>query len=195
MKYVNGDLLQCAEADWIVQQCNCLTVRAHGLAQTLFAKFPNANCYAKRRAIGQRNLAVDADRAAPGSVSLVDDKVVNMFAQWRPGSTSSKWFSSYPEFPGEKETVEAREKWFQQCLDALSLLGGERKLTIAFPFRIGCGLAGGDWDRYSAMIAAFEQKNKERITVLIVVCKSDEKEAGKRKREEGEEQEKMQKKE
>jgi hypothetical protein len=50
------------------------------------------------------------------------------------------------------DTPEQREMWFQHCLQALGRLPYE---TLAFTYKIGCGLAGGQWTRYQRFIHDF----------------------------------------
>jgi len=86
---VEGNLL---DHPVVVHQANCLTTRAHGLSAAIAARWPWADCYAARRAVGRRNLAVPADRADPGSIevrSRDQQTVVALFAQYdygRPGA-------------------------------------------------------------------------------------------------------------
>ena len=63
--------------------------------------------------------------------------IVNLFAQDRYGS-DGKRYTDYNAF--------------RSCLNNLKqcVPPGE---TIAFPFKIGCGLGGGDWDKILTIIA------------------------------------------
>ena len=64
----------------------------------------------------------------------------SQFISGPPGST-------FEIAPGIEvsETAEVREKLFLQCLKALKIEVEQREIkSIAFPWRIGCGLAGGD---------------------------------------------------
>ena len=147
-----GDLLE-SEADWIVQQCNCLTVRAHGLSRDIAAKFPDSNPYVTRRAVDNRNLAQEADRSVPGTIEVMG-RVVCLMAQWRPGNLCSPYFLRYPE-SDPPETAAQREVWFKACLANLNGISGR----VAFPDHIGCGLAGGNWEHYEQMIEHFAERN------------------------------------
>lgn len=163
--FENGDLLTYTKADFIVQQCNCLTVKSHGLAESIARIFPDADTYSKRKPIGARNLSVPEDRGTPGSISI-HKKVINMYAQWRPGRIGAPYFSSYPESP-QPETVQTRQKWFRECLEIISHSLGSEPKTLAFPFQIGCGLAGGDWKVYQQMLEEFAAKNPQFKVVII----------------------------
>ena len=55
-----------------------------------------------------------------------------------------------------KDTPEEREQWFQQCLDELGKCDFYQ--NFAFSYKIGCSLAGGNWDHYLAMIEDYTVK-------------------------------------
>ena len=62
-----------------------------------------------------------------------------------------------------------REAWFAQALDELARQPAiaQRHQSIAFPAEIGCGLAGGDWAAYHAMLERFARGNPQ-VRVVIV---------------------------
>lgn len=150
---VEGDLLDAKE-QYIVQQCNCYTVRGHGLSKTIADRYgPPADPYTSRRPMGTRNLAIPEDRDKPGTVRILADRVVCLFAQLCPGKPHR--FASYPNY--QMDTTVQRVRWFKQCLEELERLG---PTSLAFPWTIGCGLAGGNWFTYRAMIEDFAEKSK-----------------------------------
>jgi O-acetyl-ADP-ribose deacetylase (regulator of RNase III) len=169
-----GDLLT-VEADYIVHQANCLTVRPHGLAAAIFAKWPEVDCYTRRRAeSGKRNVATAADRPHPGTIQ-VDSRVVHLFAQWTPGKAGR--FEAYPMPPSAPaETDALRVGWFANALCALETkLKADyaaaprlRKYVVAFPRLIGCDLAGGDWSIYRSLLVDFALRVRAVADVLIV---------------------------
>lgn len=72
--------------------------------------------------------------------------VINMLGQLFPGR---------PKFPDSPvDGYNARQKHFRKCLIAILEEIPDLK-SIAFPWKIGCGAAGGDWDVYSEMIEGF----------------------------------------
>ena len=72
------------------------------------------------------------------------------------------------------DDAKTREIWFQSCLDELEELGSQMPATIAFPFKIGCNLAGGNWEHYEAMIISFAASNPD-VKVAIVSQPQDAK--------------------
>lgn len=174
MRIKIGDILECEE-EYLMQQCNCLTVKAHGLSQTLSDKWSWANVYTTRKSLNGRNLAIEKDRARVGSIKVckkdigpmdnfvkdnskvinVDKKVICLFAQWCPGPPQR--YKSYPNY--EIDTFDNRAKWFSECLDKVGEYLTNKKIkVIAVPWRIGCGLARGNWVIYKDMLKKFEKK-------------------------------------
>jgi hypothetical protein len=119
---VMDDIRESTE-QYILHQGNCQTQRAMGLAATLFTEFPWANCYS------------DGTTRLPGDYCLRvrgERRVVTLFGQSKPG------------IPTAKEHRKLRFQWFCQALE--KFIADHNPLTLAIPLRIGCGLAGGDWE-------------------------------------------------
>lgn len=151
-----GDLLRAPESH-IVQQCNCCTVRAHGLSESIAKKYPWADVYGMRDAIGHRNCATEGSRPTPGTIHVISHpdagvSVVCMFAQWAPGKPLA--YGSYPK--DHHDSAANRQVWFQACLDALDDM--HLDAAVAMPHSIGCGLAGGHWPAYEQMLARAKTK-------------------------------------
>lgn len=128
---------------YICHQCNCLSRGdGRGLARDIFLSFPEANVYRKRHSVGYYS--------TPGTVDVFmfeEVNVVNLYAQY-----------SY-----RKSTKEPREKWFLMCLEKLATVVDQ---PVYFPWKIGCGLGGGDWAVYRDMIETFAEKVS--VDVFIV---------------------------
>ena len=95
--------------------------------------------------------------------------VINMNAQWEMGA-AGKYNRVTPPAGVGPDSRARREAWFAACLDAIARLAPEagRPASLAFPEEIGCGLAGGEWARYDAMIVAFARENPD---VRVTVCR------------------------
>ena len=162
-----------ARVDAIAQQSNCVGCDGRGLAQGIAAKFPWACAYAQRRRMPPANkFAIPEDRPKPGTIDARRGPsgtplVINMFSQYEMGGPGKYRRVEFP--PGVSDLAPQREAWFAQCLQAISQLPtASRPRSLAFPHQIGCGLAGGNWDRYERMIADFATANPE-IAVTIAV--------------------------
>ena len=184
----HGQLQRCAlpgglldqsllrRVDAIAQQCNCVGCDAAGLAEALPKVLPYGNSYADRRRMPTaKQFSVRADRAKPGTIDVRAPPVpapgfptvINMFAQWEKGKAGA-----YNRVqPSPKEDNAVRERWFRECLHAIVELR-PRPASIAFPHRIGCGLAGGSWEAYDAMLASFAREHPD-IEVLVCCLESE----------------------
>ena len=142
-----GDLCEM-KVQYIAQQCNATHNKNFGLSSVLSKKFPHANIYSGKLAVKERK---------PGTIIVRGDeykqKVIAMIAQINQGK------------PTPKETKTMREEFFRKCLEEIGLIEGIKE--IAFPYGIGCGLAGGEWNKYFKMISEFSEKFPE-INVKIV---------------------------
>jgi O-acetyl-ADP-ribose deacetylase (regulator of RNase III) len=153
MKIIPGDITKASEA-YVCHQCNCVTNRAAHLAATMFAAFPWANIYAERSDWTDPNKAF----AKPGTIEIrgngKDQRyVIAMLAQFYPGR---------PRFSDSaKDGFEARKRYFSSCLDRMLEIPGLQ--SVAFPFQIGCGAAGGDWGVYQNMIEEFAKRTKASV--------------------------------
>lgn len=150
---VEGDLLDATE-DLIAHQANCVTHRARGLAHSLFSRFPHSDIYSA--AARQRRGTLNGD--TPGTVAISGELgnhaprgVAHLFGQRAPGRA---W--------GGEEWQ--RLAWFRAALEDL---GRQPGLTsVAFPERIGCGMAGGDWSAYRAALASFAAEHPQIRAVI-----------------------------
>lgn len=176
MQYVHQDLLD-ADIDIIVQQTNCLTVRAHGLSESISKKYPYANPYKNRKSLDRKNLTIESDRSVPGTIEWFgSDKgplVCCIYGQYQPGKCTSFYGNAYPFPPGCKirETSTMRLEWFKSglkiLLENIRSMFGNQLVTIGFPYKIGCGLAGGLWSDYEKALQDFSKSVPNNICIRI----------------------------
>ena len=146
LKVVTGNILS-ADEQYIAHQCNCVTTTSAGLAKIIFTKWTHAECYYIRWAPDK-----------PGTIEVRGDGkyygrlIVNMFAQYNPGKP--------PSADDPLDGFQARKKYFIECMKAIDTL---KPQSVAMPWQIGCGLAGGDWDFYKKVIDKFS--NSFNITL------------------------------
>jgi O-acetyl-ADP-ribose deacetylase (regulator of RNase III) len=138
---------------YICHQCNAISHGAGGLAYSLFKQYPYANIYANR-----------TGPDTPGDIIIkgngLDQRyIINMIGQYYPGYSGK--ISGY----GVPDSANDRQDYFQQCLDRIALI--DNLESIAFPYKIGCDLAGGDWNVYSHMLEQFAEQLKDKVKVVI----------------------------
>ncbi len=141
VNYHNTDMLS-SSAEALAQQCNCTSKRPMGLSTSIFQAFPLANIYRGR-----------TKDSTPGTivVSSTNPRIINILAQYHPGK------------PRGDDTAQQRLLWFRQ---ALQELGRYHFASVAFPGKIGCGLAGGDWNRYHEELANFARTHPETVVAI-----------------------------
>ena len=90
--------------------------------------------------------------------------VLNLFAQYHPGKAGGGGGRGGGG-GGPDDSAAARQRYFAACL---ACVGREVRglRSVAFPFRVGCGLAGGDWPAYRALLEAFARAHPGVDVVL-----------------------------
>ena len=152
-----GDITTAKESV-ICHQCNCTSGRHGGLAGHIFNTWPRANTHSGIKMPGTISFF-------PFHASTRTQGILNMYAQNRGGK------------PTPSEPPEVRLKWFETCLEAIATWahelvecqtkGTQDCITLAFPFKIGCGLAGGEWKKYASLLDAFASKHKHLLTIVL----------------------------
>jgi len=144
---VSGSLFD-STAKYIAHQCNCVTNKAAHLSADVFSRYPYADVYCTR--VKEQNWRNCRDK--PGTIDIKGDGlenrfVINMFGQIFPGK---------PKFPESNiDGYEARRFYFNNCLIAISKIKDLE--SVAFPYGVGCGAAGGDWSFYQKLIDTFSK--------------------------------------
>lgn len=124
-----GDILE-SNCDIIVHQVNCKGVMGAGLAKQIRDKYPNV--YEEyKKFCDQDNLLGKAQ-----FVPIAYKKYIcNLFGQDDYGT-------------GLQTDYEA----FEKAIAEIKEIAWEHDFSIAIPYGIGCGLAGGSWDIISNII-------------------------------------------
>jgi len=145
----NQDILK-SDINIIAHQVNCVSKGSRGLARQIFDKYPNSNIYTKvsNRNLGQVYITFEDDSKL---------KILHLTAQIYTGK------------PRDADRYVDRLKAFKECIYLLEnnqgisreFIGSDvmkietlRRFDIidgdvvGFPYGIGCGLAGGNWDDY-----------------------------------------------
>lgn len=146
IEIINADITTASEK-YILHQTNCVSNYAAGVAKAIFDKFPYANCYKNRK-----------DSDIPGSIIVCGGKgkknIINLMGQY------------YPGYPNDgNDNYLKRKDYFLSGLNKIEMI--ENLESIAIPFLIGCGLAGGDWAVYSKMIHDFTDRVAGRAKVRL----------------------------
>lgn len=131
IKYIKGDLLNAREAI-IAHQVNCFGI-AGGLAQSVFEKWPEAELEYKQivEKTGEYMLGVTqfTKQQTDGHI------IANVFGQLYPGN-------------------DTRYHELGKALRHLAVMAEMLRLPVALPYKLGCGIGGGSWEKVKEMIEA-----------------------------------------
>ncbi|MDP2683527.1 MAG: macro domain-containing protein [bacterium] len=143
LNIISGNILESSEK-YIVHQANCCSLKSAYLARDIFDKFPHANIYSCRELGDKIRHDVPGDIIIRGNGN--DQRyVAALLGQYYPGK--SKYLNDIVD--GKN----ARQKYFYRSLLKLSEV--DNLESIAFPFGIGCGAAGGNISIYMKILEAF----------------------------------------
>jgi hypothetical protein len=157
----SGNILN-AGAEYVMHQTNCVTIGSAGVAKVLFDKYPIADIYKSRNS-----------PSSPGTTSVhktpTGMSIVNLMGQYLPGyASNTKGLVA--------DTKASRIAFFSSALMEFLvwLKANETNLysfTVAAPYRIGCGMAGGDWLTYEETLLDFEEKLQMNHEATLVLYK------------------------
>jgi hypothetical protein len=141
---VDGDILKFP-CDLIIHQTNCTSKNALGLAQSIFKMHPKADTYST------------GEKRKPGTTTIIKItdylRIANLYGQYLPGKKEEKGYD--------------RLSLFKSGLIDLERQIDERSLIVAFPFNIGCGLAGGNWPDYKKEVDKFAKRNPQHDVYIV----------------------------
>jgi len=149
---LEGDLLNCS-SKYIIHQCNCVSRGSAGLAYQLFNKFQYANIYIQR--VGP---------SIPGKIYVAGNGnnerfIINAMSQFLPGGPSD-----YYLIGGLYDDSIGRIELFKKCLNQVSNIS--ELDSISFPWKYGCGIAGGDWEIYRNIIDNFSDSINAKVSII-----------------------------
>ena len=143
---VNGNIFD-THCNIICHQVNCQGIMGHGIAKQVKEKYKGVfNEYKRycdahadnREAMLGEALIIDIDYGAAVLDWLVDKErkyIANIFGQLTYGTG-----------------LRTNYKALVLGLEVVASFAKEHNLSVAIPYKIGCGLAGGDWNKVNILI-------------------------------------------
>jgi len=165
LKIIQGNILE-SKCKYICHQCNALTSSSAGLANAIFFKYPHSNIYSARKNKQRNELPLKGQEM--GKIIVCGNGngqryVINMMCQFYPGKTLEKY--------GNIDGPQARLNYFNSCLNKIALIPNLE--SVAFPYKIGCNLGGGDWNKYYKMLKNFSIYIKKSDNVSVLIYKKE----------------------
>ena len=159
---IHGNILD-AMTEYIVQQNCCTAMKPRGLSEAIAAKWPEIDPYSNKKKFKGNWSTLDS-RPEPGTIWVYEQEksphVICMFAQYihgKPGYYKDPLNAPFPD------TAASRLTYFRMCIESITEL---KPKSIGFPWKIGRGLAGGDWTTYYSVILDWSKKNPEIYCVF-----------------------------
>ena len=153
---VKGDVLN-APFQIIAHQVNCKGVMGAGLAKQIRNKYPDMFIAYKR--------ICDSEAAHLGDClgwyAHDGHYIMNIFAQ--DGYGRDKTYTNYESM--RVAFLNGIDKFRQEA----DIYEKDVQLTIAIPYMIGCGLAGGDWGKVKDVLLEVE-KSRNVVFVAYDIC-------------------------
>lgn len=150
VEIIEADIFEKFEENSIlIHQCNVSTYgRSAGLAKQIFNKYPKTNTYLQgtNRSLGEFDL-----------FDVGNKFICNLYGQRYPGKANKGNDSEYLRFC-----------WFSNAFDLLVKNNIDKQILI--PYGIGCGLAGGNWDKYITLISMISIKYDKNVIVCKKTC-------------------------
>lgn len=141
MEIIAGNILNATE-DIIIHQVNCKGVMGSGLAKQIKEKWPIV--FKK-----YKELCDDLSLVLLGEIQFVTIEDIDKPKTTEKNKIIANVFGQFNYGNKEKHTdYEALKSAFNDLRDYAL----EHNYSIAIPYKIGCGLGGGDWDIVSEII-------------------------------------------
>lgn len=158
IKHCNRSILE-SDAQYIVHQLNCVTNTSAGLARAIFSRFPYADVYSHRKYPHSPTVEEQMGNIIIRGDGRDDRYVIGIYGQYYPGK---------PKFHNSvRDGYKARENAFANGLLRIAEIEGIS--SVSFPSKIGCTLAGGDWDKYERMIIEWSEQHDIDVSIYNYV--------------------------
>ena len=164
IKEVDGNLLTYPGIQVIGHQTNCLGVMGAGIAKQIKARWPEV--FKAYNWVCKDGVTTPDPHTLLGKCQIIkteDGKyVANLFGEY----SFCESIAPYEEGGKPRHTDYDA---LAECLNRLhTWLVLMEKTTVGLPYKIGCGLAGGDWDGVVYPMIKEEFDDDEDITLYIV---------------------------
>lgn len=136
IEIVNGDLLK-ADLPVIAHQTNCLGVMGAGIAKSIKNKWNNVFIQYKNlctNVIDKHNLLGKIQLCATNDTPI--KYIVNLFGEY-------SFIKSVAPYENRHTDYNALRNALTMLKEKLVFLSFDK---VGIPYKLGCGLAGGDWD-------------------------------------------------
>lgn len=146
---IEGDLLDFpGDITCIAHGCNTLNLMRSGLAKQMVARYPEAKAADDRAAADQRN-------------------VLGCYSFTRVHDQPCKYiYNLYQQDKLRQLNEFALETSLANAMFSLSLKSDNPEHKMGVPYKIGCGLAAGNWVAVKAILVKIESRYPGRLIII-----------------------------
>ena len=151
LEYKNGDILDIKEG-MICHQVNCMGAYKSGLAGQIRAKYPWAyECY-------RRNFEAKADNR----------ELLGTANSWLVSTSPMLYITDlHGQYNYGTEKRQTNYIYLTHALERAIQTAKELNLEMYVPYRLACGLAGGDWMVVEALLLDLSEIYEKKINIVI----------------------------
>ena len=154
IEVVNGDLLQ-SNLPLIAHQTNCLGVMGAGIAKAIKNKWNSVYTQYSRKLLGKCQVCITGNEP----INLV----ANLFGEYSFTESVAPFENRHTDYNALKKAL----------LNLKAFCEDEEVTEVGIPYKLGCGLAGGDWDGVVYPMLQELFANDSTITLYIYkLCKN-----------------------
>lgn len=151
IKYVVGDLLN-GDTHVIAHQANCFSTMGSGIARAIRETYPEA---------------AEADRNYPAPPEGRLGKCSFVVTVGKNGLLKAI-FNLYGQYAMGGGKAHTNYEALESALNAMMELVANTKATIGVPYKIGCGLGGGDWSVVEGILERVSEKYNREIQIYVL---------------------------
>ena len=149
ISHVIGDILEYPGITGIMHQCNCYCTMGSGLALQI------KNRYRAGYIADEKTKKGDLSKLGTFSYGItLDGKIIyNLYSQAGYGSRDRQ--TSY----------DAMDVGLRAIREDLRIASTHRKINVGIPYKLGCGLANGNWKIVLAIIDSIFEDEEYSVTI------------------------------
>ena len=150
LTFENGDIVNDKKYNWFCQQVNCQGVMGAGLAKQIRDQYPEV--YARYKDLHDN---FNLHKLGRTELIRVSDGRIHAMMYAQDGYGRSGCYTDYEAF---QACLDEQQRWLNNIYS--------REHLVAFPYKIGCGLAGGDWNIILPMLERFSDHVPQRVVIV-----------------------------
>ncbi|WAB24977.1 Appr-1-p processing protein [Lysinibacillus phage vB_LfM_LysYB1] len=154
IKYEIGDLLE-GDCDIIAHQANCFKTMGGGIARVIKAVYPEAYEADLNFNFSPESRLGMASHAVTKGTNGLEKTIFNLYGQYQLGTDK------------RQTNYDALSSALESMMETINVISSPDS-KIGVPYKMGCDLAGGDWNVVSEILDRVSGKFGKTIHVIVL---------------------------